>query len=40
MDQWNAGILILYVVETLFGKAVADETARYIEYRRVTAASP
>jgi len=24
-----------YVVEQLFGKAVADETARYIEYRRV-----
>ena len=23
-----------YVVETLFGKAVADETAHYIEYRR------
>ncbi len=25
-----------YVVETLFGKAVADETAHYIEYRRET----
>ena len=36
-----AGIdMAFYVVETLFGKAVADETARYIEYRRVTAASP
>jgi len=32
--------MAFYVVETLFGKAVADETARYIEYRRVTAASP
>jgi transcriptional regulator GlxA family with amidase domain len=26
-----------YVVERLFGKEVADETARYIEYRRVSA---
>ena len=26
--------LALHVVETLFGQAVADETARYIEYRR------
>ena len=26
--------LALHVVETLFGRAVADETARYIEYRR------
>jgi transcriptional regulator GlxA family with amidase domain len=25
-----------HVVETLFGKAVADETAHYIEYRRET----
>ena len=32
--------MAFYVVETLFGKAVADETAHYIEYRRVTAASP
>jgi transcriptional regulator GlxA family with amidase domain len=24
-----------YVVESLFGKGVADETARYIEYRRI-----
>jgi transcriptional regulator GlxA family with amidase domain len=27
--------MAFYVVETLFGKAVADETAKYIEYRRV-----
>ncbi len=26
--------LAFHVVETLFGRAVADETARYIEYRR------
>ena len=26
--------LALHLVETLFGRAVADETARYIEYRR------
>jgi len=26
--------LALHVVESLFGRAVADETARYIEYRR------
>jgi len=26
--------LALHVVETLFGRAVADETARYIDYRR------
>jgi transcriptional regulator GlxA family with amidase domain len=26
--------MAFYVVETLFGKAVADETAHYIEYRR------
>jgi transcriptional regulator GlxA family with amidase domain len=26
--------MAFYVVETLFGKTVADETARYIEYRR------
>jgi transcriptional regulator GlxA family with amidase domain len=26
--------LALHVVERLFGRAVADETARYIEYRR------
>jgi transcriptional regulator GlxA family with amidase domain len=26
--------MALHVVETLFGRAVADETARYIEYRR------
>jgi transcriptional regulator GlxA family with amidase domain len=26
--------LALHVVETLFGRAVADETARYLEYRR------
>ena len=26
--------LALHVVETLFGREVADETARYIEYRR------
>jgi transcriptional regulator GlxA family with amidase domain len=29
--------MAFYVVETLFGKAVADETAHYIEYRRVAA---
>ncbi|MFQ5898489.1 MAG: DJ-1/PfpI family protein [Candidatus Methylomirabilia bacterium] len=29
--------MAFYVVETLFGREVADETARYIEYRRVTA---
>ena len=29
--------MAFYVVETLFGRAVADETARYIEYRRVAA---
>lgn len=27
--------MAFYVVESLFGKEVADETARYIEYRRV-----
>jgi transcriptional regulator GlxA family with amidase domain len=27
--------MAFYVVETLFGKEVADETAKYIEYRRV-----
>jgi transcriptional regulator GlxA family with amidase domain len=26
--------LALHIVETLFGRSVADETARYIEYRR------
>jgi transcriptional regulator GlxA family with amidase domain len=26
--------LALHIVETVFGRAVADETARYIEYRR------
>jgi len=26
--------LALHIVETLFGRTVADETARYIEYRR------
>lgn len=26
--------LALHIVETLFGRAVADETARYLEYRR------
>ena len=35
MERWNVGILIFYVVETLFGRAVAEETAHYIEYRRV-----
>lgn len=29
--------MAFYVVETLFGREVADETARYIEYRRVAA---
>ena len=29
--------MAFYVVETLFGRDVADETARYIEYRRVAA---
>jgi transcriptional regulator GlxA family with amidase domain len=29
--------MAFYVVETLFGRAVADETAHYIEYRRVAA---
>jgi transcriptional regulator GlxA family with amidase domain len=29
--------MAFYVVERLFGRAVADETARYIEYRRQTA---
>jgi transcriptional regulator GlxA family with amidase domain len=29
--------MAFYVVETLFGRAVADETARYIEYRRAAA---
>jgi len=28
--------MAFYIVETLFGRAVADETAHYIEYRRVT----
>ena len=28
--------MAFYVVETLFGRAVADETAHYIEYRRVS----
>ncbi len=27
--------MAFYLVETLFGREVADETARYIEYRRV-----
>jgi transcriptional regulator GlxA family with amidase domain len=27
--------MAFYVVETMFGRAVADETAHYIEYRRV-----
>lgn len=31
--------MAFYVVETLFGREAADETARYIEYRRVPAAS-
>jgi transcriptional regulator GlxA family with amidase domain len=26
--------MAFYVVETLFGKSIADETAHYIEYRR------
>ena len=26
--------MVFYIVETLFGREVADETARYIEYRR------
>jgi hypothetical protein len=26
--------MAFYVVETLFGREVADETARYIEFRR------
>jgi transcriptional regulator GlxA family with amidase domain len=26
--------MAFYIVETIFGRAVADETARYIEYRR------
>ncbi len=31
----DAGIdMAFYVVETLFGREVADETAHYIEYRR------
>jgi transcriptional regulator GlxA family with amidase domain len=30
--------MAFYVVETLFGRAVADETAHYIEYRRVAPA--
>lgn len=29
--------LAFYVVETLYGRAVADETARYVEYRRAPA---
>ncbi|MBI3454689.1 MAG: DJ-1/PfpI family protein [Candidatus Rokubacteria bacterium] len=29
--------MAFYVVETLFGREVADETARYIEYRRAEA---
>ena len=29
--------MAFYVVETLFGRAVADETAHFIEYRRVDA---
>ena len=29
--------MAFHVVERLHGKAVADETARYIEYRRVSA---
>ncbi len=29
--------MAFYVVETLFGREVAEETARYIEYRRVAA---
>jgi transcriptional regulator GlxA family with amidase domain len=31
--------MAFYVVETLFGRAVADETAHYIEYRRVAPAA-
>lgn len=31
--------MAFYVVETLFGQAVADETAHYIEYRRAPATS-
>jgi transcriptional regulator GlxA family with amidase domain len=31
--------MAFYVVETLFGPAVADETAHYIEYRRAPATS-
>ena len=30
--------MAFYVVETLFGRSVADETAHYIEYRRVAPA--
>jgi len=33
-----AGIdMAFYVVETLFGRDVADETAHYIEFRRAAA---
>ena len=32
--------MAFYVVETLFGKAVADETAHYIEYRREPTPGP
>lgn len=32
--------MAFYVVETLFGREVADETAHYIEYRRVASAGP
>lgn len=31
--------MAFYVVESLFGREVADETARYIEYRRVATAA-
>jgi transcriptional regulator GlxA family with amidase domain len=29
--------MAFYVVESLFGRTVADETAHYIEYRRLAA---
>jgi len=32
--------MAFYVVETMFGREVADETAHYIEYRRVDPAPP
>jgi len=31
--------MAFYLVERLHGRAVADETARYIEYRRETPAA-